>query len=73
VIAIILEHESSADTTHMIAATISCKLNPMLHLMDHMADTMQEAMEDTRKAADHLYRTGEETRDAPERHGSHEG
>ena len=72
-VAILLEHELSADTADTIVATRLHKLNPMLHLMDHMADTMQEAMEDTRKAADHLYRTGEETRDAPERHGSHEG
>jgi len=47
----------------MIADTVLHNLSPMLHLMDHVADTAQEAVEDTRKAADHLYRTGEETRD----------
>jgi len=62
VITILLEHESSANTADMIAATILCKLDPMLQFMDHAADTMQ-AVENTRKAADHLYRTGEETRD----------
>jgi len=63
VIAIILEHVSSIDTAHTIATMILHKLDPMLHLMDHAADTMQEAVEDTRKATDCLYRTGQETRD----------
>ena len=63
VLTIILDHESSNDTAHMIADMVLLKLSPVLHLMDHVADTAQEAVEDTRKAADHLYRTGEETRD----------
>ena len=47
----------------MIASTVLHKLSPVLHLMDHAADTAQEAVEDTRKAVDHLYRTSKETRD----------
>jgi len=63
VVAIILEHELANDTAHTIADSVLHKLGLMLLLMDHVMDTMQEAVEDTRKAADHCYRTGEETRD----------
>jgi len=35
----------------------------VLDLINHMADMDQEAIKDTRKAADWLYRTGEETWD----------
>jgi len=38
------------------------KLDPVLDLVDQAADTAREAVTDTRKATDHLYRTGEETR-----------
>ena len=39
------------------------KLDPVLERMDHAADVAQEAVRDTRKAADCLYRMGEEMRD----------
>src|SRR5467141_1989697 len=63
VVAAILEHKEVSRAADRIVAAVMWKLNPVLDLMDQAADTAQEAVTDTRKAADRLYRTGEETRD----------
>jgi len=62
-VAIILECEEATNAANTILATVMHRLNPMLNLMDHLAEITQAAVEDMRKGADCLYRTGEETPD----------
>src|SRR5882672_4367497 len=63
VVATLLESEEVGRTADTIVAAVMRKLDPVLELMEHTTDMEQEAIGDTRKAADRLYRTGEEMRD----------
>src|SRR5882724_9224623 len=62
-VATLLECEENTHTTDIIAATVLCKIDPVLESMGQAADQTQGAASDTRKAADRLYRMGEEMRD----------
>jgi len=62
-ISMLLQHEEAGQSADTIVAAIMHKLDAMLKHMVHMANVVQEAVNDTRKATDHLYRTGEEMRD----------
>ena len=58
-----MEPKKASKAVDTLVAAVMCKLDPMLDLVDHMAYMVQEAIMDTRKAADSLNRTREETRD----------
>jgi len=55
-VAAVLECEETTKTTNTIVAAVMHRLNLVLNLIYHVADMAQEAIEDTRKAADWLYR-----------------
>jgi len=66
-VATLLKHDEITKTTDTIVTTVMCKLDPILELVYHAADSAQKATMDTMVTADHLYRTGEETRDKLQR------
>jgi len=68
----LLQHEEAGQSADTIVAAIMHKLDAMLKHMVHMANVVQEAVNDTRKATDHLYRTGEEMRMTAEGDGGSE-
>ena len=58
-----LECKENACSTDDIATAVLCKIDPVLESMGQAADQTKGAASDARKAADQLYRMGEEIRD----------
>jgi len=61
--ATLLEREETTRTTEAVAAAIMRKIDPELKSLEKAANQAQDAASDTRTAADHMYRTGEDTQD----------
>ena len=62
-VAALLEQEEAGCTADVIAATVLHKIDLVLDLIGKAAEQTQGVASDTRLAADHIYRTGEEMRD----------
>ena len=62
-VATLLECEETMRTAEVVAATVMHKIDPALESLEKAADQTQGTASDTRTVADHMYRTGEETRD----------
>ena len=62
-VATLLEHEETMHTTEAVAAAIMHKIDMALESMEKAANQAQGTASETRTAADHMYRMGEDTRD----------
>jgi hypothetical protein len=63
VVARILESEAVNKTGENISSCVIDKLSPLIERVEQIMESITTSTEDVRKAADRLYRTGEDTRD----------